>query len=160
MYKKCKDIPVPDALSRMYLAEFGEKLVDDEVMVSVVDVCFSVDRQTEFRQAVKEDASLQTLRQIVLSGWPEDRQAVPDGAKPYCDCRDELTVSDELVFRGEMIVIPTTLRPNMLKIIHQAHLGIIKCKQLARDVIFWPGINKQIEDIVSKCDTCQVRRRV
>ena len=53
------------------------------------------------------------------------------------------------MFRGEKIVIPTTLRPYMLKLIHQAHLGIVKCKHLAKDVIFWPGLSKQIEDIVS-----------
>ena len=36
-----------------------------------------------------------------------------------------------------------------------SHLGIVKCKQRARDVVFWPGMGKEIEEMISKCDTCQ-----
>ena len=42
----------------------------------------------------------------------------------------------------------------MLELVHKAHQGMTKSKQLARDLIFWPGINKQIEDVVSKCESC------
>lgn len=35
--------------------------------------------------------------------------------------------------------------------LQEAHLGIVKCKERARDVLFWPGMSKQIEDIVLKC---------
>ena len=35
---------------------------------------------------------------------------------------------------------------------------MVKCKQLARDLVYWPGINKQIEDMVSRCSTCQEHR--
>jgi hypothetical protein len=62
------------------------------------------------------------------------------------------------MYKGERIVIPTSLRKEMLNIIHESHLGIVKCKQLARDLVFWPGINKQIEDLVSRCETCQAHR--
>lgn len=41
------------------------------------------------------------------------------------------------------IVIPPTLRSHMLSLIHQSHFGIIKCKQLAREVMYWPGMNSQ-----------------
>ena len=37
-------------------------------------------------------------------------------------------------------------------------MGIVKCKQLAREILYWPGMNKQIEDTVSKCATCQQHR--
>ena len=42
--------------------------------------------------------------------------------------------------------------------IHEPHLGIVKSKQLARD-LFWPGMNSQIEETVSKCQTCQQSRK-
>ena len=47
----------------------------------------------------------------------------------------------------------------MLKIIHGAHLGIEKCKRRARDVLYWPGMNAQIEDVVSSCPVCAKYRR-
>jgi hypothetical protein len=37
-------------------------------------------------------------------------------------------------------------------------LGIEKYKSRARDVLFWPGLNAQIEDMVSKCSICNDHR--
>lgn len=42
----------------------------------------------------------------------------------------------------------------MLKLIHQSHLGIVKNKQRAREVLYWPGMNAQIEEVVKNCSTC------
>ena len=52
------------------------------------------------------------------------------------------------------IVIPSALRKEMLAKIHTSHLGIVKCKQRAKDVLFWPGMGRDIEELVSKCDIC------
>ena len=38
----------------------------------------------------------------------------------------------------------------MLNCIHESHKGIVKCKQRARDILFWPGMSSQVEDKVSK----------
>ncbi len=46
----------------------------------------------------------------------------------------------------------------MLGIIHESHLGMVKCKQLANDILYSPGLNKQIEEIVSGCSACQSHR--
>ena len=64
--------------------------------------------------------------------------------------RDELTVTDGIVFKGENIVVPPSMRPEMLQRIHMGHMGIEKSKQRARDVLFWPGMSKQIEDLVRR----------
>ena len=39
--------------------------------------------------------------------------------------------------------------------IHQAHLGISKCQYRARQCLYWPGINKDIKQLVEACATCQ-----
>ena len=52
------------------------------------------------------------------------------------------------------MIIPLSLRADMLKLIHQGHFGIEKCKQRTRFSMYWPGINKQIEQLVSSCSTC------
>jgi len=159
VYKKGKDIPVPDALSRLYLPETGPQLIDDAALVSVVDLCFSSQKELELRQSVKNDPVLQTLSYIIVSGWPEAKSQVPDEVKPYWDFRDELTVDESgLIFRGHRVVVPKEMRGKMLQLIHQAHLGIVKCKKRARDILFWPGMGKQIEDLVSRCSICQNRR--
>jgi hypothetical protein len=41
--------------------------------------------------------------------------------------------------KGEKIVIPTSLRDEMLRRLHESHLGIEKTKKLARDFMYWPA---------------------
>ena len=43
-----------------------------------------------------------------------------------------------LIFKGLKIIIPSSLRNNMLERIHIGHMGVAKCLHRARDVIFWP----------------------
>ena len=66
---------------------------------------------------------------------------------PCWDSRDELAVLEDVVFKGNRVVVSGTMRSHLL--IHEGHLGMVKCKQLARDVVYWPGINAHIKDMVS-----------
>lgn len=63
-----------------------------------------------------------------------------------------------MVFKGEKIVIPMQLREEMLKRIHAGHMGIEKSKQRSRDILFWPGMSKQIACMVEQCSNCLERR--
>lgn len=47
----------------------------------------------------------------------------------------------------------------MLTLIHSSHLGVEKCKRRARDVLYWPGMNAEIEDVVLKCQVCSTYQR-
>jgi transposase InsO family protein len=46
----------------------------------------------------------------------------------------------------------------MLLRLHQGHWGINKTKSLASDTIWWFGINKDIKNMIAKCEKCQVRQ--
>ena len=46
----------------------------------------------------------------------------------------------------------------MKSILHQGYLGIENCKMRARQALFWPLINKEAEDMISKCLTCLTYR--
>ena len=56
-------------------------------------------------------------------------------------------------------MIPPTLRPEVLNIIHQGHLGQEKCVLRARTSVFWPGITKEVINQVNQCDPCQKYQR-
>ncbi|CAI6369661.1 unnamed protein product [Macrosiphum euphorbiae] len=46
----------------------------------------------------------------------------------------------------------------MLKIVHEGHMGIERCKNSIRDLIFRPNINSDIKNIVENCKVCMKYR--
>ena len=66
----------------------------------------------------------------------------------------EMSTSDGLLFAGERIVIPESMRQDMLHSLHEPHRGMEKTQSRARTAIFWPGMSRAIEDTVAKCSTC------
>jgi len=42
----------------------------------------------------------------------------------------------------------------MLKLIHECHMGIERCKNQIKDILFWPGISNDIKNIVESCEVC------
>ena len=53
------------------------------------------------------------------------------------------------------IFIPPTLRSRPVELAHLGHQGIVKTKQLTRDKVWFPGIDKLTEDKVKNCPSCQ-----
>ena len=156
-YKPGKLMFLADALSRSYLDETKEDLVP-EVDVNVVSLNshlpLSADRYSELQEHTANDTVLQALHKVVRSGWPESKTDLPDGLSVYWSFRDEITTVDGLLFKGSKLIVPKASQKRMLEDIHDSHLGIVKCKSRARDVIFWPGMSSQIEEMVSKCAIC------
>lgn len=76
----------------------------------------------------------------------------------YWNHRDEISALDGILFKGEKIIVPHTLRQDMLKLIHARHIGMEKCKQRAKDILFWPGMGKQRESMVEAYYTCLEHR--
>ena len=73
--------------------------------------------------------------------------------------RDELTCLDGLLLKGDKIIVPKTLQSEMLEKINETHLGIVKCKNRARQVLFWPGMSARIEETVAACALCTEHSR-
>ena len=42
----------------------------------------------------------------------------------------------------------------MLKLIHKGHLGLTKCKLQAKQTVYWPGLNEQLEKLILNCQLC------
>lgn len=50
------------------------------------------------------------------------------------------------------------MRVEKVKLVHEGHMGIEKCKRRACDVLYWPNKHKDIEVYVQRCETCQCHR--
>lgn len=69
------------------------------------------------------------LFDTVVKGWPDTKAETPAECRPYWDSRDQLSVLDGIVYKGQRIVIPASMRADMLQLVHKSHLGMTKCKQ-------------------------------
>ncbi|UYV68598.1 K02A2.6-like [Cordylochernes scorpioides] len=49
---------------------------------------------------------------------------------------------------------PRTCQDQMLKLLHQGHIGINRMKSLARSSVWWPKMDSQIEEFVKECSPC------
>ena len=91
------------------------------------------------------------LISVILDGWPENKNDAPLEAWEHWNIRDELCYVNGIMMKGENIVVPKSMRPEMLSVIHTGHMGDEKCKNRARELLFWPGMCHQISELVSKC---------
>ena len=101
-------------------------------------------------EATQEDPELKQLRKMIISGWPETKAELAHNVSAYWDFRDELSTYNRIVYKGNRIAIPTSMRKDMLKRIRKSHLGMVTSKH----VIYWPGMNGQIEDMIRRCKIC------
>ncbi|GFN92531.1 transposon ty3-g Gag-Pol polyprotein [Plakobranchus ocellatus] len=69
--------------------------------------------------------------------------------------KDELTIHDGIILRQHRIVIPESLRLRDIKLAHSTHQGVVKTKQLLREKVWFPGIDKLVESHLKECIPCQ-----
>ena len=51
-------------------------------------------------------------------------------------------------------MIPSKLREEMIQQAHSAHSGIGTCRRRLKDIMYWPGMNKDIEQYIQICESC------
>ena len=66
--------------------------------------------------------------------------------KGYFDARSELSVSNDLLLYRDRIVIPVSLRSEIIETIHEGHQGVSKCLDRAKMTVWWPGISRLIKE--------------
>ena len=116
-------------------------------------------RIEKVRAAMKHDQSMQILIRTIQSGRPNERRRCPKQSQDFWNIRDELAIVDDesspLVIKGHRIVIPPEQREEILQQLHIGHFGIEKTKQRARDAVYWPRLNTDIESLIARCSICQ-----
>ena len=128
--------------------------IDAYVDMIVTSLPVSTSRMTEIKEETLKDPELIQLATLITDGWPEERRQCPPNCRDYWNYREELSIVEGVLFKGNRIIIPQALRGLMLQKVHEGHQGMEKCKRRAREVMFWPNINSQINDICARCITC------
>lgn len=158
-YKPGKELLLADALSRAHLEnDYSnidlEKEIETYVCAFEQTLPISVEKKQELKDEINNDQEMLTLIKYINKGWPTNKSVLPGIIKPYHTFADELCIIDGLIFKGSKLVIPKNMRKTILNKIHYNHLGIEKCKLRAREIIFWPLLTKDIENLIKNCNVC------
>ena len=148
-FKKGNENKNVDCLSRAPLKNFKSS-ADIAIGNEVHAICAQSILQISSPEITAETIKLETKKDSGLSKIKSDLLKTSNDS--------EFTLVNGIIFRGERIYIPSSLRTKVLEELHETHLGITKMKQLARRYVYWPNIDKEIEHIVKGCRNCALTR--
>lgn len=141
-----------DSLSRIPLpiTDENEKGKEYSYLNYVKDEIQSIDVNI-ISEETEKDIILCKVRNFILNGWPE---MVHDEMRAFKSRERELSVEQGCVLWGHRIVTPASLRKGLLNELHSIHMGVVKMKALARSYVWWPNIDKDIENVAKTCEIC------
>ena len=161
-----------DTLSRAYLRHNKVPSTDQEQVMTVTqDDRFPTEKEVEhinmcqflpvtdetlakIQAYTRQDQQLQILTQVILQGWPDSIKKGKEDVHDYYPFRETLSVQNGIIFKGERVIIPYGLREEMKSKLHASHLGIQGCLRRAREAFYWPRMNTEVEEYISKCSIC------
>ncbi|UYV67323.1 K02A2.6-like, partial [Cordylochernes scorpioides] len=110
----------------------------------------------EVAKLTQEDSVLGIIVKWTRIGWPAHCPA--EKCRPYFNRRNELSLHRECLLWGNRVVIPPVLQRKTIEQLHETHPGIVQMKAIARSHVWWPGMDKAIENRVERCENCQLVR--
>ena len=151
-YKGTKYHGNADAMSRLPLPGDSDDLDDP------TDIFYSEHfndlpiTSAVIRRETQRDHVLSQVLDMVMQGYfPKSEDPT---LKPYQQRSTELNVHQGCILWGNRVVIPDSLRENVLNEIHSGHVGVVKMKSLSRTYVWWPGLDKDIEKLCKTCAGC------
>lgn len=107
-----------------------------------------------------KDPILANVMRYTREGWPIKSHNEDDDTTRGYSLGDFRKISSSLsteygcLLHGSRVVIPATLKPQVLDLLHTGHFGMQRMKQLARTAVYWPRINDDIVNLSHNCITC------
>ncbi|UYV74356.1 K02A2.6-like [Cordylochernes scorpioides] len=152
-----KELLDADALSRQPLltTEGGENERQTSAHINAVlsSITDKDEMLTKIFEAQQEDTTLKAVVNYFEQGWP-DKKKMSQALLSYWHVKDELGVQNGLLMRSCRLVIPASMKLEILDKLHTGHFGITKTRLRARETVWWPGISEEIAETVKKCSVC------
>lgn len=109
------------------------------------------------KAATAHDPQTRQLMQDIKKGYISNSELV----KPFRGVFHELCEHEGVILRNNKLMIPATapdgvsLRPLVIDIAHEGHQGEVKTKRYLRTRVWFPGMDKSIEEKIVNCLACQ-----
>lgn len=156
-----------DPLSRLYLDDelIGEtecsELVHEVVLSPEKVLLVSPEKQKLIKLKTKEDPCLKKILELYYNGWDTTSLDLSNNAElgKLLKEKDFITVSDELIFFNDCIVVPKILRKDVMNKLHSDHMCLAKTVAKAKEVVYWPYMVNDFKNFLSNCMTCNKYKR-
>nr|VZI00654.1 unnamed protein product [Spirometra erinaceieuropaei] len=161
-YCRTTDFGQADALSRL---TSSQQEPEEDTVIADISIKDDVRRQlsdairgipvtaADIRRATEQDPVLRQAITYVQTCWPTT--VLAGDLRQLFLRRASLSVVDSCLTFADRVVIPSSLRPTVLRQFHAAHPGTSRMKSIARSFNYWPGIDGDIDDLVRRCSRCQ-----
>ena len=151
-FRRTDDVPNADALSRLPSPLDSGPAQEELVLLVEPDW---LDARSMARLTSKDTVLSNVLRFVQRGRWPSEGG---NHVKALHAKRHELSQSAGVLLWGHRVVVPVAARRMVLQELHAGHPGIVRMKSAARAVVWWPGIDDDIERAVRTCRPCQESR--
>ena len=98
------------------------------------------------------DKKLSKIKYYIMNGFPS---VLDQELCQFKNIIDELSIIKGCLMYKNRVFIPESIRAQVLDIFHSNHPGISAMKQISRALIWYPGLDQDVENIVRSCTTCQ-----
>ena len=157
-YKAGTEQANADALSRLPSPSYPSNVPTPPETIHLMELLDSTPVSArQIRNHTDRDPLLSQVKKFVQQGWPSTTEKSAE-LQPYERWKSELSLHDGCLLWGGRVVVPPQLRNKVTQELHEAHPGIIKMKCLARQYVWWPGIDASLETKVKSCQICQFVR--
>jgi RNase H-like domain found in reverse transcriptase/Integrase zinc binding domain/Integrase core domain len=158
-YRKGKENGNADCLSRLPLSDVQMTPEDKEEEKRFEINNLQKGSKMDFNlkllaQETEKDLFLSQLGQFVQEGWQISQ--IPIHYKSYFLKNESLSIESGVVCYNGRAIIPKRLQPDVLRVLHSNHAGIVNMKRIARQYVYWAHIDDDIQKFVENCESCQV----
>ena len=109
---------------------------------------------SRLRDHVSRDPIMKLLCDQISGGFPPDKKLLRLELREYWHHRESLSQVDGVPLYKERVIIPKSLRDEVLETLHSAHQGVTGMNERAQASVWWPGITPQIKEKRDKCKNC------
>lgn len=97
---------------------------------------------------------MKLVHEYYFEGWTNTKGNERNELKHFIKIKNDIEIADGLIYYKKRLIVPKTLRREVLKLLHETHLGFNKTCIIARELFYWPAITSELKSFIGQCKTC------
>ena len=152
-YHPGKSNHVADALSRLNSNKTSHGVPDPTIRRVTKAMADNSLTWEGFQAATMACPESRSLAEFIKTRQPA--KLLPQHLAMYKAVLSELHLEGHVIMRDDRIVVPASLRRELLKQAHVGHPGITRTKRKLRTTYWWPNMDAAIEESIKTCMPCE-----